>query len=260
MQTRFGHDLKEWRRRKGMSQLRLGLAANVSARHIAFLETGRANPTRAMVLCLAEALDVPRAERNVLLEAAGYAAAYANRDMTTGEMASIRAAITWMLGRHEPYPGFAFDRRWTLFALNRPAERIFGSIGLKTGSSLIDALTEPSAIRSAIVNWPEVAAHMRARLRTESRHLGGDPVLDAAAAALQAEAREPSMERGLLPAVVTTRYRMGEIEMSFFSTIAQFGSAEDIALADLKIELLFPLDGTTRHLLMMAADTAPANV
>jgi transcriptional regulator with XRE-family HTH domain len=164
-----------------MSQFSLGLAANVSARHIAFLETGRANPTRAMVLRLAEALEVPRSERNTLLDAAGFAAAYVSRDMSSSEMASIHAAITRMLERHEPYPGFAFDRRWTLFAVNRPAESMLASVGLKPGASLLDAFTETGPMRAAIENWPEVAAHMCVRLRTESRHLGGDATLDAAA-------------------------------------------------------------------------------
>lgn len=256
MPSSFGDHLREWRRLRGMSQLRLGLAAAVSARHIAFLETGRANPTRSMVLCLAEALDVPRASRNMLLGAAGFAAAYASRDMTSAEMASIRAAVAWMLERHEPYPGFAFDRRWTVFAVNRPAERMLAGVGVTIGSSLIDAFCEPGAMQAAIENWLEVAQHLCARLRTESRHHGGDPVLDAAAARLQKEAGGPAAERGLLPAVVTTRYRLGDSVMSFFSTIAQFGSAEDIALADLKIEFLFPVDEATRQLLLMLAGAA----
>ena len=250
MQTRFGEGLKDWRRRRGMSQLRLGLAADVSARHIAFLETGRANPTRTMVIRLAEALEVPRGERNGLLEAAGFAAAYASRDIATEEMASIRTAISRILERHEPYPGFAFDRQWVLFDVNSTARRMFANIGLEVGSSLIKAMAEPGAMRAAIENWPEVAQHMCARLRTESRHLGGDPLLDAAAARLAAEADNPTTEHSVLPAVITTRYRAGDAVLSFFSAIAQFGSTEDIALADLKIELLFPLDDMTRKVLI----------
>ena len=243
----FGEHLRDWRRRRGMSQLRLALEADVSARHIAFLETGKANPTRGMVIRLSEALEVPRAERNVLLEAAGFAGVYALRTLAAEDMASIRAALEWTLQRHDPYPAIAFDRHWVLVSLNRAATGMLSAVGLAIGDSMLDALLDPSRLRSAIDNWPEVAAHMRARLRTESRHLGGDPVLDRAADLLMREANPKHAMAGALPAVITTRYLAGGALLSFFSTIAQFGSAQDIALADLKIELLFPADEATRR-------------
>ncbi len=245
----FADSLKDWRRRRGMSQLRLGLEADVSARHIAFLETGRSNPTRAMVIRLSEALAVPRSERNALLEAAGFAAAYRRRKLDDAEMASIRAAVDWTLARHAPYPAFAYDRHWCLMALNAPATALLGSVGLGSGKSLIGAFLEPGPFRDAIANWPEVALHIGARLRTESRHLGGDPVLDQAADKLAAETTGPSSPAGALPAIFTTRFRAGDVTLSLFSTIAQFGSAEDIALAELKIELLFPADDATGRIL-----------
>lgn len=114
---------------------------------------------------------------------------------------------------------------------------------------MLDAMTADTTLRKAIANWPEVARHMCARLRTESRHAGGDPVLDAAAAKLAAQGAEHDRERGLLPAVIPVRYRLGDITLSLFSTIAAFGSAEDIALAEMKIELLFPFDDETRRAL-----------
>ena len=229
-----------------MSQLRLALEADVSARHIAFIETGKANPTRGMVIRLSEALEVPRAERNVLLEAAGFAAVYASRTLAADDMASIRSALDWTMARHDPYPAIAFDRHWVLVGLNRAATGMLSAVGLGVGDSMLDALLAPARLRSAIDNWPEVAAHMCARLRTESRHLGGDPVLERAADALMIEAGPRHAAAGTLPAVITTRYLAGATPLSFFSTIAQFGSAEDIALADLKIELLFPADEATR--------------
>lgn len=243
----FGEHLRDWRRRRGMSQLRLALEADVSARHIAFLETGKANPTRGMVIRLSEALEVPRAERNVLLEAAGFAGVYALRTLAAEDMASIRAALEWTLQRHDPYPAIAFDRHWVLVSLNRAATGMLSAVGLAIGDSMLDALLDPSRLRSSIDNWPEVAAHMRARLRTESRHLGGDPVLDRAADLLMREVDPKHAMAGALPAVITTRYLAGGALLSFFSTIAQFGSAQDIALADLKIELLFPADEATRR-------------
>lgn len=249
----FADHLRGWRRRRGLSQLSLGLTADVSARHIAFLETGRSHPTRAMVLRLSEALAVPRADRNAWLEAAGFAAAYRRRDLRTAEMATIRSAVDWMLERHAPYPAFAYDRHWSLAALNPPAAALLGAVGLGAGDNMLQALLKPGPLRQAIDNWPEVALHVGARLRTESRHVGGDPVLDEAAAMLAAERDEPGVGPGVLPAVTTTRYRLGDVLLTMFSTIAQFGSAEDIALAELKLELLFPADEATRQALLAAA-------
>lgn len=251
----FADSLKDWRRRRGLSQLRLSLEADVSARHIAFLETGRSHPTRAMVIRLSNALDVPRGERNALLEAAGFAPAYQRRDLGAEDMRAIRAAVQWMLARHAPYPAFAYDRHWHLVDLNAPAALILGAAGLKVGDSILDAMLSPSPLREAIVNWPDVARYIRARLKTESRALGGDPLLSAAAETLAAETGEPAGSTAPLPAVTTTRYRLGEAVFTFFSTIAQFGSADDIALAELRLELLFPADEATRTALAAAAES-----
>ena len=139
--------LKTWRRRRGMSQLRLALEADVSARHIAFIETGRSNPTRAMVLRLSEALAVPRPERNTLLEAAGFSAAYTTRRLDADEMADIHAAIAWTLDRHDPYPAMALDRHWRLVRVNRAAARLLGAIGLSEGDSLLEVLLAASGLR-----------------------------------------------------------------------------------------------------------------
>lgn len=258
MPSAFGEGLRDWRRRRDMSQMRLGLEANVSARHIAFLETGRANPTRGMVIRLADALEVPRVERNGWLEAAGFAAAYARRDLASQELAGIRDAMAWTLDRHAPYPGFAIDRHWVLQALNAPAARLFGTLGLQTGASLLEAFASPGPLRDVVENWPGVARHMATRLRTESRHAGGDPLLDDAARRLLQDLDADEMGPGLLPPVLTSRLRLGDLRLAFFSTIAQFGSAEDIAIADLRIELLFPLDEGTRTTLEALANSGAA--
>jgi len=237
-----------------MSQLDLGLAANVSARHISFLETGRARPSRPMVVQLSETLQVPRFARNSLLNAAGFAPAYQSRDLASDDMAHVRTAIDWMLDRHDPFPAFALDRHWTLLRANRSALAMLGTLKLTIGDSLLEGFMTSSLMQAVFENWSEVAWHMIHRLRTESAHLGGDPVLDQAANRL-AEGIDPAqhLTEGTLPAVVPTRYRANGAVLSFFSTIAQFGTAEDIALADLKIELLFPADETTRQTLLAAA-------
>ena len=254
MSLDFGPALREWRQQRRMSQLDLGLSANVSARHISFLETGRARPSRSMVLQLCEELEVPRAARNRLLTAAGLAPAYGARGLSEDEMAPVRDAVDWMLQRHVPYPGMALDRHWHLVSLNTPAARLLGPLGLGAGASLLEALAGHDGLRAAIANLDEVIRHTITRLRTESAHLGGDPVLDAAVARFAAEVGpEGRGEMGVMPPVIPTRYRMGEVELALFSTLAQFGTAEDVALAELKIELMFPADETTRRLLEAAA-------
>ena len=253
METTFGTSLKDWRDRRQMSQMALGLAANVSARHISFLETGRARPSRSMVILLSESLSVPRAVRNTLLNAAGYSPSYARRDLEGADMTPVRAAIDWTLERHDPFPAFALDAHWSLVSLNKCAERLLGAAGLQAGDSLLDAFVADDRLPTMIDNWPEVARHMSSRLRTESAYLGGDDVLDRAAHILSKAQGDPPEANGILPAVTAVRYRPGDVILSFFSTIAQFGTAEDIALADMKIEFLFPADEITREYLLSAA-------
>lgn len=251
MDSSFGTLLKDWRGRRRVSQLDLSLSADVSARHIAFLETGRSKPSRDMVVQLSEALMVPRADRNMLLNAAGFTALYRHRDLSDAEMAHVHAAVSWTLERHDPYPALAVDRHWSVVMANRSATSLLSSIGLQVGGSLLEALTDSQALRDAVENWPDLARHMSVRLRTESAHLGGDAVLDAAAEKLSKEVgTKPETADAALQAVVPTRYRASDMVLSFFSTIAQFGSAEDIALADLKIELMFPADEPTKQALL----------
>ncbi len=251
MEHNFGGLLKDWRNRRRMSQLDLGLYANVSAKHIAFLETGRSAPSRSMVVQLSEALNVPRADRNSLLNAAGFASVYQSRNIHDDEMAHVRAAVEWTLKRHHPFPALAVDRHWKLVMVNPAAEMMLGNLGLKVGDSMLEAALESSALRDAVEDWSEVARHMSVRLRTESAHLGGDPVLDAAAEKLAKEAEAKNVDPDTpLQVIVPTRYRAGDMVLSFFTTLAQFGSAEDIALADLKIELFFPADEATKQVLI----------
>ena len=253
MDKTFGSLLKDWRNARRMSQLNLGLAANVSARHISFIETGRSKPSRSMVLQLSETLDVPRPQRNALLNAAGYSAAYRKRDLDADDMTHVRAAVEWTLARHDPFPAIAVDRYWAVVSANRSANMLLAGIGVGVGDSMLEAITRSPDVRATIDNWPDVARYMAARLRTESLHLGGDPVLDEAADRLAREAGPLPADAAPLPAVVPTTYRAGGMVLSFISTLAQFGSAEDIALADLKIELMFPADDATRDMLMAGA-------
>lgn len=250
MQGAFGNLLKDWRARRRLSQFDLALAAEVSARHISFLETGRARPSRGMVLQLSQVMDVPRADRNALLNAAGFAPAYAVRDRTSPDLTLVSAAMSWTLERHDPYPAIAVDRHWRLLQLNRCASILLGSLGLGAGDSLLDAFVQAGPFRAALDNWQAIAHQMIVRLRTESAHLGGDPLLDQAIGALAAATGAETGAGGQFPAVVAVEFRTAAGVLSLFSTIAQFSSAEDIALADMKIELMFPADEATRGVLL----------
>ena len=242
----FAETLKAWRARRRLSQLDLSLAANVSARHIAFLETGRSRPSRLMAMQLGEALDMPRGERNRLLEAAGFRAAWSSRTLEDAELQPVRRAISRMIERHDPWPAMVIDRHWNLVEANRAGQAVFAVLGVGPGQSVLEAFLAPERGPSLIANWPEVGHHMLQRLRTESAHLGGDAVLDSAVARLAAD---PSLGKppapDTMPALIPIRYMLGGQVFSVFSTIAQFGTAEDIALADLRIELLFPADEET---------------
>lgn len=246
----FGQALKSWRHERRLSQLDLGLSANVSARHISFLETGRARPSRGMVLRLCDELGVPRASRNGMLTMAGLAPAYRKRPLSEADMQPVRDAVDWMLERHAPYPAIAVDRHWLVVGLNRPAAMLLGGIGLGEGDSLIGALATNERFRQAIDNLDEVVALAVGRLRIEIAHLGGDAVLETYLAdLLDRGPTAPFQANGVMPPFIPTRYKAGESTFALFSTMTQFGTTEDIALAELRIEMMFPADKATRELL-----------
>ena len=239
--TQFPQTLKTWRKARHLSQLDLALEAEVSARHISFLETGRSRPSREMIARLGDALHLPLSTRNQMLTHAGYAPRYAARNWDAAEMAPIRAALDHTLNAHAPFPAFAVDRLWTVLRLNGPASQLFGMLGISEGASLLDLVTSDT-LPQFIENWPEVAHHSAQRLRTESAAQGGVPELDRAAEQL---ANVPYQAQDSYRPVVPTTYVAGPLRLSLFSTIAQFGTAEDLALDDLKIELFFPADQAT---------------
>jgi transcriptional regulator with XRE-family HTH domain len=243
--TDFPEALREWRRTRRFSQLELATEADVSARHIAFLETGRARPSPAMIGRLGDALRIPLAARNQMLTLAGFATRYPGRQWDATEMAPIRAALEHTLERHAPYPGIAIDRLWTVVRLNRPAQTLFAQIGIVEGGSLLDLMASDE-LPPLIENWPEVAHHAAQRLRTESAAQGGAPKLDRLADKLL---KVPGVGQKPIGPVVPTIYRAGTMRLSLFAIVAQFGTPEDLALDDLKIELFFPADPETEQAL-----------
>lgn len=252
----FPESLKSWRKARRCSQLDLAMQANVSSRHISFLETGRARPSPEMILRLGDALQLPLAARNQMLTQAGFAARYPARQWEAEEMAPIREATEHTLAGHAPYPAFALDRVWTVVRMNGPAKMLFAPLNVKEGDSMLDLVTS-EALPPLVENWAEVAHHSAQRLRTESAAQGGVAELNRAADAL---AKTPPPDSPATGPVVPTIYRMGPLRLSMFTTIAQFGTPEDLTLDDMKIELFFPADAETAETLraLWAASSSDA--
>ncbi|CUH87481.1 transcriptional regulator, y4mF family [Phaeobacter sp. CECT 5382] len=253
----FGVILKEWRALRRMSQLDLGLGAEVSARHISFLETGRSRPSRDMVLRLAEALHMPLSARNQLLAAVGLVAAHGVKGLSEAERAPLQQAVDWILQNHSPYPGMALDRHWRLVACNSPARIMLQASGVHSGDSLIEALLGNELLRHSLVNLEEVEALSLLRLRTELAHFGRDPLLESAVERLQmniAGHKTASLQK--LPAIIPAVYRINGQELSLFSTLSQFASTGDIAMSELKVEMMFPADERTKEALLSLFVTA----
>ena len=245
--------LRDWRRRRRLSQLDVSLDAAVSARHLSFVETGRSKPSRELVLHLAEHLDVPLRERNSLLLAAGYAPVHRETPLDDEAMAPVRAALDKILAGHEPFPAVIVDRVWNLVSANAPAMGIIvegvAPDLLEPPVNALRVSLHPDGIAPRIVNFAEYAEHLVTRLHRQVVLTG-----DAELAELEAELRSyPGVETHAGAAVdpasmlfVPLRLRTAEGgELSFFSTLATFGTAVDVTLAELAIEAFFPSDAAT---------------
>jgi transcriptional regulator with XRE-family HTH domain len=247
--------LKEWRRRRHMSQLDLSLDAEVSARHLSFIETGRARPSAEMVLHLADRLDVPLRDRNQLLLAAGYAPAYGQRDLDSPEMGPVRAALDRVLDGLAPNPALVIDRHWGLVAAN---DAVFALLGdavapeqLEPPVNVLRLSLHPDGLAPRIVNLGEWRAHLLDRLGREAV-LSGDPALAAlheelAAYPCDAPAHPPDLEAGAIAVPFRVRHESGEL--SFISTVTTFGTALDVTVSELSIEAFFPADEHTAAIL-----------
>lgn len=251
--TGVGPLLREWRRRRRRSQLELALEAGVSARHISFLETGRSNPSRDMVIGLAANLELPLRDRNELLIAAGYAPEYRELAYEAPDLEPVRAAIAQVLAAHEPYPALVVDRQWELVTANR-------GLGLLTEGAAPHLLEppvntmrlalHPEGMAPRILNWDDWHDKIVGRIERQAR-LTGEPAmaeLHDELAAYPAPAGAADPDASPLDHDVFTPLLLRGLDgeaLSFFSTVAIFGTAVDITVAELSIESFFPADDAT---------------
>lgn len=240
-----------------MSQLDLALAAEVSARHVSFLESGRAEPSRAMTLRLAAALDLPKAAANEALNAAGYAAVYPVLAPGAQDLAPVRRAISMTLASHHPFPGIAINRTWDILEANDAARQLFAALG--AGPNMIEFLIFLGNL-DIVENWVETAFLALMRLRSEIAHLGGDERLSDLSARLAAHPRLKSADISAVDldqAVIPARLRLGDKRLSVFSTIAMFGSVQEVAASEIRIELMYPADEATAAFFRSFASPRP---
>ncbi|HUP08484.1 MAG TPA: helix-turn-helix transcriptional regulator [Caldimonas sp.] len=256
-----GAQLRRWREQRRLSQLALSVEAEVSTRHLSFMETGRSVPSREMLLRLADRLEVPLRARNDLLTAAGYAPMYKARPLGDPAMAAARQGVEHLLRAHEPFPALAVDRHWTVVLMNRAVGLLMEGVPPGLTGERPNALRlslHPQGLAPRIVNLAAWRGHVLARLHQQVA-ASGDEVL----AALEAELRayplfegvrgdEPSDPAIVVPLVIDTRHG----RLSFISTTTVFGTPVDVTLAELALETFLPADGATAAALRQSFDAS----
>jgi transcriptional regulator with XRE-family HTH domain len=253
----FATRLVWWRKRRGLSQLDLAAVAGCSQRHLSFLELGRSQPSREMVLRLGEALDLPLRQSNELLLAAGFAAVWTETDLAAAALAPIREALDHMLAQQEPFPAVVVDRRWNLLQANKGAaalvEFLVGPMQAGNATNLADALVAPDVLRPHLTNWPEVVRHFVRSVEADwladgtaetrallERLLGYKGVREAMAGTAEGPVHGP---------VLPMHFTKGGTTLRLFTTIATLGTPQDITTQELRVESFFPMDDETRSVL-----------
>ncbi len=248
--ARFGPLLRHWRQLRRLSQLELALEAGISARHLSFLENGRAAPSREMARLLGASLDLPLDAQNTLHMAAGYAAPFPPQDLSSGAFQHVRQALDFILRQQEPYPGLVLDGGWEIRLRNAAAGRVFApfhaayAMEERHRGNAMHVVFHPRGLRPFITNWPEFAGHLLQILLREAAQ-GGAP-----AASLLTELQAyPDLPAGAAPPatgpVATLKLVLGELRLNYFSTFTTFAMPQDAALQQLKIECFYPADDAT---------------
>jgi transcriptional regulator with XRE-family HTH domain len=252
--------LREWRQRRRLSQLDLATDASISTRHLSCVETGRAAPSREMVLHLAEQLNVPLRERNRLLTAAGFAPMFSERPLADPALDGARQAVDVLLRAHEPCPALAVNRHWQMVAHNRMVPLLLAGVDAALLAPPVNVMRlslHPNGLAPRIVNLAQWREHLLARLKQQVA-ASGDAVLAALADELRGyPAPQPAAGPAAPPAVVVPLQLATEAGvLEFISTTTVFGTPVDITLAELALETFFPADVRTREVLSRLCDSA----
>jgi transcriptional regulator with XRE-family HTH domain len=253
----FAARLRWWRQRRGWSQLDLAGRADISQRHLSFLELGRAWPSRAMVIRLATALDIPLRQQNALHMAAGFAPVWRETDLGAPALAQVRHALDYVMAQQEPFPAVAVDRHWNLLRSNRGAMRLVeflvGPLAADARVNLADALVAPDVLRPFLVNWVEVVRYFIRSVESDAAADGTDEsgaLLDRLLAydGVRSVIKATSEDVAAGP-VLPMHFRKGDIALRLFTTIATLGTPQDVTLQELRIESFFPMDSDTETVL-----------
>jgi transcriptional regulator with XRE-family HTH domain len=257
--TPIGEQLRDWRQRRRLSQMDLALDAEISTRHLSFVETGRAQPSRDMILRLAAELEVPLRERNAMLLIGGYAPVFPERSANDVALTQARATIDTLLSAHEPFPALAVDRHWNLVSANSAGTKLLTGIAehlLKPPINVLRASLHPDGAAPRIVNLGEWKAHLLHRLRKQFE-ASADPVLLELIEELRGYPAPPAPAADPAALAVPIVVRSPAGEMAFLSTTLLFGSPLDVRLSELAIEIFLPADAATVERLR-AASAAPS--
>ena len=271
--TAFGQLLRKRRRQRNLTQERLAARADLSARHVSFLETGRSDPSRASVLALSRALDLTLRDRNLLLRSAGFAAVYPERDLLDQNGSHLRSLFSFLLDRHEPYPGFVWDRAWTVRMHNEAAVRLLAWLlenpestpkdeerGALEGTNLLDVFFDPDRLRPLVVNFDAAGRFLWERLEEQ---IALDPTsedLRALRDRIEAYGPVPPLEalpeaelRGDAPAL-SIHLRKDGTDLRLFSFLVTVAAPQVVALQEVRMETLFPADQESEQVLRRISD------
>ncbi|MFZ6645184.1 helix-turn-helix domain-containing protein [Undibacterium sp. TJN25] len=254
----FAAALRYWRGKRGYSQLRLSVESAISQRHISFLESGRSQPSKELILKLGTVLDIPLRQRNVMLLAAGFAPAYQERKLSDPELQSVKQALDFMLAQQAPYPALVVDRLWNLVMTNGPAAMMMkwlldmpdSQLLPREGINVLKLMLDPAGVRKYLLNWEEVCADLLHWIQREA--MGDGPGSEAtqlleeltALPGIRAASQAPNLDLRALPflAVIISK---DDVELRLFTSITTLGTPHDVTVHELRVECFFPADAAT---------------